>query len=309
MITTPTVLVLGAGASAPYGYPLGDGLTARIRDFTTPKGGAVWNALVGEYHQPLVDEFHRALANSDPRSIDDFLESNPQFVDIGKVCIAAALTVFGPTPDSVVPAQLMHWYQYLWHLMHADAATPEQFRGNAVRVVTYNYESSFELYFRACLGAMYPKLARGEGGTTEAFANEVLPVVHLHGSLGPADANVRDKRDRSGYNNLQFYQRAASGIRIVHEDERTDEYATAHTWIGGAKVLCFLGFGYHPTNVRRLKLKQVVTGKAMTFIGGTCLGLGEAERTRALALFEVGFRGDEFPFLDAREFLRQKFIW
>ncbi len=313
MITTPTVFVLGAGASAPYGYPLGGELTGRIQDLTTPghpktSGGGLWQLLVEDYGETRTPrEFYEALKDSDPRSIDDFLESNGQFLEIGKLGIAAALTVYGPQPDHGVPPDL-HWYRYLWHLMHAEAATSEQFRGNQVKVVTYNYDTSFERYFRTRLAGMYSDLTRG--AANEQFVNEVLPVIHLHGSLGSHDSTVRAEAERARFNNLTFYREAASGIRIVHEDEGTTEYATAHAWLRDAKVVCFLGFGYHPTNIRRLKLKQhVEAGARWTFIGGTCFGLREAERQRALGLFALGLRSPEFPFADAQAFLRELFAF
>lgn len=126
---------------------------------------------------------------------------------------------------------------------------------------------------------------------------------------GGCDSEVVEEADRSRFNDVRFFEKGASGVRIVHEDERTDEYAKAHQWLRAAKVACFLGFGYHPTNVRRLRFKQLIAGTSMSFIGGTSLGLGEAERLRALALFDLGLRSEEFPMLDAREFLRQKVVW
>jgi len=39
MIVTPTVLILGAGASYPYHYPLGGELVRRIIAETQPNGG------------------------------------------------------------------------------------------------------------------------------------------------------------------------------------------------------------------------------------------------------------------------------
>lgn len=181
MIRTPTVFVLGAGASAPYGYPLGDALTARIRELTNSNGG-IWNALVAKFGAvgPVLS-FHHALTKSEPRSIDDFLESNPQFLDIGKLSIAAALTVYGP-PHQYPISSSLHWYRYLWQLMHAEAATSKEFRGNQVKVITYNYDTSFERYFRRCVAGMYTDIATDS--TAERFVEDVLPVVHVHGSLG-----------------------------------------------------------------------------------------------------------------------------
>ncbi len=86
MIHKPTVLVLGAGASAPYGYELGKGLVGRILELTAPNLGALWSVLTHGYQGEHLYEFCKSLAKSKPASIDDFLEANEEFRELGRVC-------------------------------------------------------------------------------------------------------------------------------------------------------------------------------------------------------------------------------
>src|SRR6266516_3639566 len=155
MIQKPTVLILGAGASEPYGYPLGAALVGRIVGLTQPgrpagAGGLHPILLRDPGLRGHVDDFHRRLMGSETSSIDDFLESNPAYQELGKLCIAAALTVWGPLLTHEVPAE-RHWYRYLWERLRQGAPMPERFRENRTRIITYNYDRSLERYFAGVL--------------------------------------------------------------------------------------------------------------------------------------------------------------
>ncbi len=89
-------------------------------------------------------------------------------------------------------------------------------------------------------------------------------------------------------NTLTFYRQVAAGIHIIHDVQPTADYATAQEWLREAKVICFLGFGYHPTNIKRLDLLSQVRGHAGLFCGGTALGMEQAEVLRAEALLDIG---------------------
>ncbi|SRR6266567_7368983 len=136
VIRKPTVLILGAGASAPYGYPLGGALVERILTLTDPggAGGPLHRVLIGAFVAPLAD-FNRRLRGSETSSIDDFLESNPDYAELGKLCIAGALTVHGP-PFGYPVLPNLHWYKYLWERLRQGAAVSRQFGENRLRVVT-----------------------------------------------------------------------------------------------------------------------------------------------------------------------------
>jgi len=92
MITEETVFILGAGASAPYGYPTGKKLRHRIcKSFTI--GRNIMQRL--PYYEKIrekrilseINEFKTAFENSSIRSIDLFLAMNPFFSYIGKIAI------------------------------------------------------------------------------------------------------------------------------------------------------------------------------------------------------------------------------
>jgi hypothetical protein len=302
MIQQPTVLILGAGASHPYGYPLG-GELVRIIAQKTATGGELRAALS---YDLTMTAFHTRLRESEVLSIDDFLESNPAFAPLGKMCIVAALTVWGPRHDHE-PNAAAHWYKYLWGRLHEGAATSEDFRRNHLRIITYNYEMSLERYFSRVLSKMYPDLADASEPAVAGFLREVIPIVHLHGTLGNADAVVQPRIEREAYLDPNFLGQTANGVRIVHEDESTREYETAHEWLREAVNLHILGFGYHATNIRRLDLvTQTRAGTTLQAFGGTALGMEEGERTRANRA--INFRGGSLYPIDCLQYLRSQAI-
>lgn len=309
MILKPTVLILGAGASKPYGYPLGKTLVQRILDLTK-SGTVLWSVLTGGYRSEQLHQFRNSLQDSKPASIDDFLEANEGFRELGRVCITAALTVFGPRRDEVEQGEL-DWLEYLWWRLHNDAPTSAKFASNQLKVITYNYDSSFERYFATVLSAFYSDL-RKRHSNADAFRDAVLPTVHVHGSLGPFLEEVRSLANPLDRNQITWYRRAANAIRILSEGDHAVEYGKAHEWIREADVIYLLGFGYHQTNTNRLDLRRQLTETAPAhpdrIVKGTALGIGEAElndivrRLNVDAEIQLRGHGLLFP-QDARTFL------
>src|SRR5229473_2611714 len=82
MITTPTVFILGAGASMPYGFPSG---AEMVRDICNAPESELDSFGVSQtdYH-----EFATELRNSDQPSVDAFLELRRKFERVGKTAIA-----------------------------------------------------------------------------------------------------------------------------------------------------------------------------------------------------------------------------
>jgi hypothetical protein len=80
-----STLILGAGASAAYGFPTGPAFKDRIL-----ATHSVRQTLDAPSHT-LVHAFVRDLLNSEFGTIDRFLQANHDFKEIGKVAIAAAL--------------------------------------------------------------------------------------------------------------------------------------------------------------------------------------------------------------------------
>ncbi len=92
MITKKIVLVLGAGASKPYGYPVGEKLITYICKSLDDNNSKEFRELkkLG-FEDKLIDSFKSELKNSQRASIDAFLEYRPDFERIGKFIIALSL--------------------------------------------------------------------------------------------------------------------------------------------------------------------------------------------------------------------------
>jgi hypothetical protein len=116
-ITTPTVLILGAGASRPHGFPLG----RELRDIVCrllEKPGLFIELGHSEMH---VRAFRDELRFSAYRSVDQFLERNEAFLAIGKQAIAAALLPAENEDRLFSPgAPGEHWYELLVDRMAVD---------------------------------------------------------------------------------------------------------------------------------------------------------------------------------------------
>src|SRR5438445_5956235 len=95
MITQQTVLVLGAGASKPFGFPSGKELLERITRQICghkPDQSTLGEALLAFGASELdVAQFGSALHHSQRNSVDAFLEFRPEFLNVGKAAIIASL--------------------------------------------------------------------------------------------------------------------------------------------------------------------------------------------------------------------------
>ena len=101
MIKSPTVLVLGAGASAPYHFPTGETLLRNVVDGirlgNSPNSSRLKEC--GSEWQEISD-FGTALNASMLASVDLFLERRNGFMEVGKRAIAATLIPF-ETPGAL----------------------------------------------------------------------------------------------------------------------------------------------------------------------------------------------------------------
>ena len=117
MITTPTLIVLGAGASRHLNYPLGRGQVRSPpslprRDHSSNTTCCASSAL--NYSQ--VTEFYKALSQSGRTSVDAFLEHRPDLVQTGKIAMAIALIRYEDLPFLFHPDN--NWYDYLYARMN-----------------------------------------------------------------------------------------------------------------------------------------------------------------------------------------------
>jgi hypothetical protein len=246
MITEPTVLILGAGASAEYGFPTGRKLLLDICESLDGKKLKTFLLEKMNFSEKEIDYFKKTLDSSGAQSVDLFLENRKEFERIGKIAIAASLIPcerfreFKPKPKP-------RWYETLLNLM-TEGGT---FEKNRLYVITFNYDRSLEAFLFQSL----KNLLHVDKADAEKIACK--NIVHPHGSLGATLISSETERGYSPELRPEWVTAAANRIKIVHEAEpKSDEFNQAHNLLRAASEIIFLGFGFHDRNVERLALDE-----------------------------------------------------
>lgn len=243
MLTNPTVLILGAGASSDYNFPLGQGLRDLVCGL---KGGATVEIIQDAgYTLTLINEFIDTLRKSGFSSVDWFLEERPEYIGIGKAAIAASLIPF-ENSDRLFPphAPQNHWYELLLNVLDRPLG---KFETNNLSIITFNYDRSLEHYLFTALTTRYRSSERA------AEVMSKFSIVHVHGSLGGLLPLEETGRFYEPTLNPETIKLATEKIVIVGEASgETNEFERARSFLQDAKRIVFLGFGYHPESIERL---------------------------------------------------------
>lgn len=269
------VLVLGAGASTPYGFPTGNELRNKILDdfsYETKDNGVIIPKIVTAIRQPEIfpfspedcarfrDEFRLAQTNS----IDAFIERRAdEFQEIGKFAIAYRLR---RCESEATLFDTGDWYQAFWNrVLPNGITTPHEFT-----VITFNYDRSLRHYLKtvakAALGPAYKDGVEGS-----------VRIIPLHGGFWTAPVNAPYGSDEERHTPA-----FAESIRLPHElqegDFRSKDFSDARAYLSYAKRIFILGFGFDETNTRRL-FNDLDLSKAAIHATGT--GLGDGAKRRA----------------------------
>jgi hypothetical protein len=254
LISTPTVLILGAGSSTHLGYPLGRQLVANLCKLRSTK---FIEDLPNGWTRQDADRFLTRLARADPNSIDAFLESVPEYQAIGKYFIARELKGCEDV-DSMFPPHDAGWYRYLVGALLGDHRNP-RFQVGTLGIITFNYDRSLEAYLHHSLESRLDL----DSDRAAAMLSE-LPIIHVHGMLGTYP-DVPYRADSSTEELLAISRQ----IRIISEIEDVGDgfcnemFERANALLRSAQRIYFLGFGFHADNIRRLRFFEpgALTGK------------------------------------------------
>lgn len=277
MITEPTVLILGAGASYPYGFPTANELKGLICDaFSNAETFA--SRLLGDnsdFDREDFFAFREAFYRSGQPSVDAFLEYRKDYLEIGKLAIAYCLIPFEDEKMLYAPISARrggNWYEYLSVKL---AANFDDFGANELAIITFNYDRSLEYYLFAALRNLH-------GRPAEECANTLakIPIIHVYGQLGrepyPKPGCRLYEPDRERFVKTA---RAAPGITLLHEE--ISDLSTARELLTNATRICFLGFSFHELNLARLQLENS-DGRRQIY--GTVRGLFGLEVTKVKEL-------------------------
>ena len=285
MLNTATVFILGAGASKPYGLPLGGELYRSVlNDFgpsnqSTPLRDAVRHLLLNAsgFSTRHIEPFVETLRYSGLTSVDAFLERRLEFVDVGKAIMAVEL--LGLEDHEKLWNSDENWMQYLYARLTTD--TLDQFRQNEVSFITYNYDRTLEHFLHTSLKNTY-----GKDDLECAAVLKEIPIIHLHGRLGYLPWQSHKDMIPFGMHPIdsRILDICQKGIRIVHEDitDRDDDFKFAKGRLAEAKRIYFMGFGYGSKNVARLNIADFRAG----IIEGTAQGVSPREQMTIKGLFQ-----------------------
>ena len=305
MISKPTVLVLGAGASQKYGFPSGTELKNQVVRTLSGEGSSLFERYSGMgYNEQEVRRFRDALKQSGVPSVDAFLEHRQEFLGIGKTAIAEILIpyenenkLFGASED---------WYGFLLDRLN----TPfDRFQENQITILTFNYDRSLEWYIFKALQARY-----GMNNLDAINLLKKLRTIHLYGTLGGLpwengrayQPSIEWPKPNVTYGpEIKFDIILASNkIKIIHEGILQDqEFTRALEALSAAKRIVFLGFGYNKVNVERLRPKE--WRSLQDPVLGSAFGLTELEKTVARRYIEHRTEFGEKDW-DVLRYLREK---
>jgi hypothetical protein len=269
MIERNVVLVLGAGASAGYGYPLGPGLRGALIGLKQD----IVNLVVGAgYEQAAISNFSAEFGASNLASIDVFLERRQTMAELGRAMIAAVIL----RRDAAANIR-GKWYEYLWQQMTQNAPSIDQFAGNRLSIITFNYDTSFERYMVNALRAAYDVSL---DAAIKAFS--AIRIVHVHGQI-PSVRNGAARMLSAAAANSESVRLYRDQIITLHQGQRDSaEFKIAKGWLDEADDVAYLGFGFQSDNMSRLG-----TEYRCGLRSGTVSGFQAAEIDRIKRMFRT----------------------
>jgi hypothetical protein len=257
MLKHRTVFILGAGASKDYGYPSGPELLQLVREDCLSVQNRHFNHLPGgvQADPRRYGALRELIDNCNFRSIDALLAAYPDFIDIGKLLIALRLL---PCERPDLPFQLnmrsANWMLYLVERLQGENISDCE--ENDVTFITFNYDRCLEYFLERQLRTTYPRAS----DESIQLVLDRFRIIHVHGHLGA----LRDLPH--GSFDLRIGPvaalEAANQITIIHEaNPKSPEFEAAWGAIEAAERVGFLGFGFHSTNIVRLRLATLIGSK------------------------------------------------
>jgi hypothetical protein len=222
------VLVLGAGASSHYNFPVASALVDQAIRWRGSQ------AVVDMYqpNTPLIEEFAGQLQRSGCTSIDQYVSSitREPLRQIGKQLIALLLS-YQEVDSRLYERSAGHWYERVANKLIVPGQL-DRFPAYDIGVITFNYDRSFERYLLTALLTRF-RDHHPPAAIIEAFRR--LPLIHIYGSLGDLPELGTDDKPSRPYGPIldaAVLGQAVGSMQLLGEGRPDDPKS------GSARVAC-----------------------------------------------------------------------
>lgn len=293
---TKQVLIVGAGGSYIYKFPLGDELFKKIRNkFPNHAKNYVENILhsndyrMHRFYQ-IAEDFSNQLKNITGISIDKYLNLNSDFIEIGKLAIASEIISCERSFLNPVKNKIDNdWYTYLFIKLLDGLDTIDDiinYFGKNLSIITFNYDRSLENFlFQNLYEILKSQLKKEE----IVRIIEKIPFIHVYGKSGYLEwESKKDENSMVPFNNSENYvyelaMKVSKMIEIIYEQRKEkEEIRIAKELITNSNRLLFLGFGYDTLNLKILGFPEILNNQK---VFGTAYNNTENERIHIKNLF------------------------
>ena len=270
MITEKCVLILGAGASAPYGFPT----AARLKQMICYNFEFMWENFIEEKYQTSITysyinkqrqvakNFVNDFRTFDHDSIDLFLDIYKDYSDIGKKAIY--LTILEAEKNSRESGKIQDWYSALFGKMIGPPENYFKLSENNLTIITFNYDRSLEHYFYN----IFDNFTKSISVKEKIDELKRINIFHVYGKLADLPwENENDNLDFGGNIWLNQLENKKNNIKTIFERKRNAvELSSIDKSILLADKIYFLGFGFAQENVDTLSLSTYIREDRLIYV-------------------------------------------
>jgi hypothetical protein len=322
------VFVIGAGASREYNFPLGSQLKDRIAPDVRFRFEFGLQMTSGS--PELLDHIRRHVKGDNDRSneytraanllasaipsfvsIDEalhFVSGTPEAVEVGKISIVdhilkaerSSTLALNPQKGRLIDLP-EGWIGEMLSMALAGSRREDLARVfDNVTFINFNYDRAIEQYLYWAL-QQRASAANDEAQAIVAGLNMIRP----YGSIGKFAANFNDQ---FGFGTTAYFDPFSrlADLGTYTEQKPMHDVASMHRAVLNAKLIVFLGFGFHPSNVDLIKIG---TGKGSAVVMGTVSGIHKSNHEliagRIAKNLNMHPRGVDLHDMKASEMLRE----
>lgn len=270
MVTTPTVIVLGAGSNIESGFCTSKRLEADIanefdtflRTLVSKEPDIFSSPVVAQRFVKDAEELRDLINSGIHDSIDIILGSRyTKLETIGKIAIAYALL---KRETKKIPNTSQKLYLTIFKAMTDSVANYNDLANlsaNRVTFVSFNYDRSLEYFFYDC----FKKLVDCPAGFNEnefSHFQNFFKCFHVYGSFGQIFSLYHDNflpyESALSFDNLSA---AADRIRVIHNKDVIPDILSIVQALANAKLVIFIGFSFNSKNLVNMSFPKCLKSK------------------------------------------------